>query len=183
MSPTDRAVWLVNRERADRSVPLLNGSENNVTMVAGLYAEYLLSHNTFSHDADGRDPWQRLNDNRAIGACHDFLGVAENLVVMAGPGPSYQPFPLERAIYSWMYEGQSSSWGHRHMLLWRSYTDNGGWRGVEGFLGIGIAGGGPYQGPFDRAYPYADIVVLNVFDPCAAWAYPAPRSYLPAVGR
>jgi uncharacterized protein YkwD len=84
----EKALWLINRERIDRGVYPLHGLETNVTSVAQDYAEYLIDHNAFSHDADGRDPWERLNDNPAIGACHDFLTVAENLTAFGPVAPA-----------------------------------------------------------------------------------------------
>jgi hypothetical protein len=50
---------------------------------------------------------------------------------------------------------------------------------------MGRASGGPYQGPFSQSWPYATIVVMNVFDPCATWQTPvlSPRAYLPALRR
>jgi uncharacterized protein YkwD len=164
-----KALWLINRERVDRSVHPLHGLETNVTSVAQDYAEYLIDHNAFGHDADGRDPWERLNDNPAIGACHDFLSVAENLAVFWTPGTSI-PLPVERAVYTWMYEGTSSSWGHRHAILWYPYNDNSGLAGQEGFLGIG-RDSGPHQG-----WNHAEMIVMNVFDPCSTWVYEPPTS-------
>ena len=160
----EKALWLINRERMDRSVHPLHGLETNVTSVAQNYAEYLIDHNAFGHDADGRDPWERLNDNPAIGACHDFLSVAENLVVFWTSGTSI-PLPVERAVYTWMYEGTSSGWGHRHAILWYPYNDNSGLAGQEGFLGIG-RDSGPHQG-----WNHAEMIVMNVFDPCSTWVY------------
>ncbi|MCG7852354.1 MAG: hypothetical protein MIO92_07515, partial [Methanosarcinaceae archaeon] len=49
--------------------------------------------------------------------------------------------------------------------LWFPYTDNSGTPGMEGFLGIGRANGGPYQGPFSAPWNYAEIIVMNVFTP------------------
>ena len=31
--------------------------------------------------------------------------------------------------------------------------------------------GGPYQGPFSQPYNFAELIVMNVFDPCSAWDY------------
>jgi hypothetical protein len=72
-------------------------------------------------------------------------------------------------MYMWMYEDAGSGWGHRHAILWYPYNDNSGSPGSEGFFGIGRASGGPYQGPFPDAWPCAEIIVMNVFDPCATW--------------
>jgi len=70
-----------------------------------------------------------------------------------------------------MYDDSSSGWEHRHTVLWFPYNDNSGTPGMEGFLGIGRANGGPYQGPFSNPWNYAEIVVMNVFDPCSTWDY------------
>ena len=69
----------------------------------------------------------------------------------------------------WMYDDSGSSWGHRHTVLWYPYHDNSGLTGKEGFLGIGRASGGPYQGPFSTSWPFAELIVMNVFDPCSTW--------------
>ncbi len=168
MSDGEKALWLINRERLDRSVEALHGIETNVTGMAQYYADYLLENNKFSHDADGRTPWQRLSDNPTIGACQDFLNIAENLAVFWTGGGSI-PLPVERAVYNWMYDDSTASipWGHRHAVLWYPYNDNSGPNGVEGFLGIGRASG-PHKG-----YNFGEIIVMNVFDPCEDWIYPA----------
>jgi hypothetical protein len=115
-------------------------------------------------------PWQRLDANAAIGACHDDLSVSENLAVFVTSGSSI-PMPVERSIYMWMYEDAGSHWGHRHAILWYPYNDNSGTSGMEGFLGIGRAYGGPYQGPFSQPWNFAELIVMNVFDPCEDWFY------------
>ena len=160
-SPGEKALWLINRERIDRGIAPLQGLEANVAQVAQDYAQYLLDHDAFAHDADGQSPHDRLNDNPAIDACHDFLGVAENLAVLWGEWT----LPIERSVYMWMYADSDQQWGHRHAVLWYPYNDNSGAQGVEGFLGVGLASG-EHQGWSD-----ADIIVMDVFDPCATWAY------------
>ena len=173
MSDGEKALWLINRERIDRGVAPLQGLEANVSGVAQYYADYLLDHNVWGHTSDGRSPWERLEDNPAIGACHDFLSIAENLAVFVTSGSSI-PLPIERSIYMWMYEDDGSSWGHRHAILWYPYTDNSGTAGSEGFLGIGRANGGPYRGPFSQSWNFAEMIVMNVFDPCATWSDAPP---------
>jgi len=163
MSDGEKVLWLTNRERSDRGVDPLSGVEANVTGVAETYAHYLLDHDAWGHTADGRDPWERLADNPDIGSCHDFLAVAENLAAFAASGGSI-PLPVEQSVYEWMYKDTASSWGHRHTILWYPYNDNSGAAGMEGFLGIGRASGSW------QSYPVAEIMVMNVFDPCAGWA-------------
>ena len=161
MIDAEKALWLINRERIDRGVDPLHGLESNVMAVAQNYAQYLMDNNAFSHYADGQTPWDRLDSNPAIGACHDFLGVAENLAVLWGGWP----LPVERSIYRWMYDDSGSGWGHRHAILWYPYNDNSGHSGMEGFLGIGRASG------THSGYPNSDIIVMNIFDPCQSWQY------------
>ena len=160
-SAGEKALWLINRERVDRGIAPLHGLETHVAQVAHDYAQFLLDHDAFAHDADGRSPWERLDNDPAIDACHDFLGVAENLAVLWGGWT----LPIERAVYMWMYDDSGSYWGHRHAVLWYPYNDNSGALGVEGFMGIGLATG-EHQGWSD-----SDIIVMNVFDPCASWTY------------
>jgi uncharacterized protein YkwD len=176
-SNSEKALWLINRERQDRGVKKLHGVETNVISVAQNYANYLLAHNVFSHTADGHDPWWRLNQNPDIGACHDFLNVAENLFYMVTSGTSIQ-LPVEQAVYYWMYYDSGSAWGHRIAILWYPYNDNSGTAGIEGFMGIGRAHG-PYMG-----WNFGEVIVMNVFDPCASWVYGGvtplpPRLWLP----
>ena len=163
MSDADKALWLTNRERIDRGVDPLEGTEVNVTGVAETYAHYMLDNDCWGHECDGRTPWGRLADNPDIGACHDFLSVAENLAAFAASGGSI-PLPVERSVYMWMYEDTAASWGHRHTIVWYPYNDNSGSSGTEGFLGIGRASGSW------QSYPVAEIIVMNVFDPCSNWA-------------
>ena len=83
---------------------------------------------------------------------------------------------VERAVYFWMYEDKAYGWGHRHALLWNAFNDNSGSAGKEGFIGLGHARGA-YTHPSDPTktrWPNADMIVLNIFDPCASWAYAAP---------
>jgi hypothetical protein len=157
----EKALWLINRERLDRSVHALLGLETNVTSVAQYYADYLMANNAFGHYEDGLSPWERLNTNPAINACHDYLPIAENLQVLWG-GWTLQ---IERTIYSWMYDDSGSGWGHRHAVLWYPYNDNSVPTGVEGFLGMGHSTG-THQG-----WSNSDIFVMNVFDPCTTWVY------------
>jgi hypothetical protein len=166
-SDGEKALWLINAERVDRGVTPLHGVESNVTSVAQYYADYLLDNDLWGHYEDGNSPWERLDANPEIGACHDDLNVAENLAVMVTSGSSI-PLPVEQAVYMWTYVDAGSGWGHRHAILWYPYDDNSGPTGKEGFLGIGRANGGPYQGPFSQPWNFAEMIVMNVFDPCAA---------------
>ena len=169
MSDGEKGLWIINRERIDRGITPLEDIETNVTGVAATYAHFLLDNDAWGHYEDGRSPWERLADNQTIGACHDQLSVSENIAVLVSTGGI--PIPVERSVYMWMYDDAGSGWGHRHAILWYPYNDNSGAPGMEGLLGIGRASGGPYQGPFSNPWPLAEIVVMNVFDPCVDWEY------------
>ncbi len=180
LSDSEKGLWLINLERVDRGVHPLHGVEANVNAVAQTYAQLLLDTDTFGHDEDD-SPWERLNANPTIGACHDYLSVAENLYVSVAYGSI--PLPVEQAIHGWLYDDADSNWGHRHAILWYPYNDNSGDAGKEGFLGIGLARGGPYTGPFSSQWPEAALVVMNVFDPCAAWIYDTPPEPVVTTGQ
>lgn len=177
MSYGERVLWLVNDERVIRGLPPLQGLETNVTAVAQSYAQYLLAENLFAHDGDGRSPHERLHANPVIGACYDFLGISENLYLYASSGTNTPPLLIERMVYQMLYNNADSGWGHRHALLWSSYTENSGESDREGFLGVGIAQGSyTLQGRF---YQNAHMIVLNFFDPCATWVETAPVTPVP----
>ena len=169
MRDGEKALWLINREREDRGLDPMHGVEANVTQVAQNYAQYLFDNNATGHTADGHDPWWRLNQNSAINACHDFLSVAENLAYFWSSADDIA-LPMARSIYMWMYENSASAWGHRHTMLWYPYNDNYGSSPQEGFLGVGRVSG-PHMG-----WPYSEIVVMNVFDPCATGVFYTPSS-------
>ena len=171
MSDDEKALWLINHERIDRGTLPLHSIETNVEGIAQYYAQYLLDNDAWGHEEDGNDPWERLNTNAAINNCHDWLGIAENLAVFVTSGSSIS-LPVERSVFNWMYDdGSCCSWGHRHAILWTAYTNNSGPDETVGFLGIGRASGGPYQGPFPSAWNFAEMIVMNVFDPCSSWDY------------
>lgn len=169
MSDGEKALWLINEERTARGLAPLHGLEANVNAVAQDYADWLMVNNAFAHDADGLSPWERLDANPAIGACHDFLGISENLYFLASTSPNVLPLMLEQALYRMLYEDEGSSWGHRHAMLWVPYTENSDAPDREGFLGIGHAQGGYTLTDSGSYFPNTHIVVMNFFDPCATW--------------
>ena len=173
-SDGEKALWLVNDERTARGLAPLQGLETNVNEVAQAYAEWLLANNKFDHDADGHTPWERLDAKPAIAACHDFLGIAENLYYQGTTSPDGIPLVIEQAVYTLIYADASSQWGHRHAFLWTPYTDNSGVADREGYMGVGHARGS-YVSPFDgNTYPYTDMIVINFFDPCSTWVEAPP---------
>jgi hypothetical protein len=178
-SDGEKALWLVNDERVARGLAPLQGLENNVNDVAQAYAEWLLANNKFAHDADGRTPVARMNTKAAIAACHDVLGIYENLYFQGTTSADGIPLVIEQAVYMWIYSDAAYGWGHRHAALWTPYTENSGAADREGFVGVGHARGS-YVSPFDgKTYPYTDMIVMNFFDPCATWVTTTPEPLPP----
>ena len=77
MTDGEKSLWLINQERIARGVTPLDNLESNVTSVAQYYADYLLNNDAWGHYEDGNSPWERLENNPTINACHDFLSVSE----------------------------------------------------------------------------------------------------------
>lgn len=181
MSAPDRAAWLINSERAAHGVARMDDADLRPNSVSQAYAQYLIDHDAFSHTADGNSPGQRLYANNAINACHDNAW-SENLFVFVSSANNIA-LGTERAVYGWLYDDSCSAWGHRHNLLYYPYNDNSGQAGQEGLMGIGRATGTQYKGPFASRWNYAEIIVFDAFDPCAAWNYNLSRVFLPLLQR
>ena len=174
----EKAIFIINEERRARGIIELESIDPVVTDVAQTFAHWLLENDGWGHeqdvDGDGVDesPWDRLHNDSAIApaeisACHDFLGIGENLAVYVSSNPNHQPVEnVARAIYDWLYADASSEWGHRHALLWEDFADNSGEVGREGAMGIAVVRNGPYRGPFAETWPTAAMIVFNVYDPC-----------------
>ena len=110
MTDGEKSLWLINQERIARGVTPLDDIESNVNSVAQYYADYLLDNDAWGHYEDGYSPWERLENNPTINACHDRLDVSENIAVFVTGGSSI-PLPIERSIYMWLYDDAGSSWG------------------------------------------------------------------------
>ena len=174
MTDGEKALWLINEERKARGLQPLHGVEGNVTAVAQGFAEWMLANNRWGHYSDEMGPPGRLGQNPAIAACHDNFLLMENLFVIGTTGNNIA-LPVERAVYNWMYNDSHKEWGHRHLILYHSFFENSAAEDREGFIGIGRASGGPYT-VNNTAFPAAEIIVLNMFDPCKNWNYRAVTS-------
>ena len=160
-----KALYILNKERYDRGIKPFEGISPDVVVVASDYAELLYGTSTFSHTEDG-SPWDRLDSVAEINASKDFLNVAENLFVAGGS--DYTQNPIAQAIYNWIYNDSSSSWGHRNFCLVTGLNDNSGIAGVEGLIGIGIETGENYNYTGFSGFK-STIVVMNAFDPSSTW--------------
>ncbi len=110
------------------------------------------------------------------GACHEFIARAENLAFYAVSGTTTIPLPLERAIYTFIYDDASSNWGHREAALLQDetlsqagsgwgFSNNFGNSNNEGYLGVYVRGSADYK-PFPNFNSsFATLVVMNIFDP------------------
>ncbi len=118
-------------------------------------------------------------------SCHEFLSRSENLAYYASTAPI--PMPIERSIYSFIYDDASSHWGHREAILlqdnglgyedkapgFTGYANNHGSTASEGFMGFYLRESNKdddpnntYQ-PFGSGFKYGTVVVMNFFDPVA----------------
>ena len=70
MSDNAKALWLIDSERKARGINHLHGYESNITQVAQDYADWLLANDEWGHNADGKGPAVRKQENPAItGIC------------------------------------------------------------------------------------------------------------------
>ncbi len=177
MSDNEQMLWLLNEERTARGLIPFENYEENVTGIAQYYAQYLIDNDAWGHDADGNNPWDRLYSNEAIGNCHDFIPYLEcNFVMVRNDDNFYNV--LAHAVYFFMYtDDECCSWVHRHSLLWDDFNDNSGEEGSEGFLGVGHAYGTDYTGSFSQSWEFAQLLVLNMFDPCENWEAAGIQDY------
>ena len=180
MSDNDKALFLINKERTDRAnmqpgvigLPL-TGILPELDDLSQYYADFELANDKTGHNADGQSPFDRINRWPVIDGCHEFLARAENIAYFWQSSGTI-PMPVERAVYNWIYVDSASSWGHREAVLLQDktvdghgspygYDNNAGGAATEGYLGIGVAIGGPHQG-----WNSAAIVVMNIIDPKAS---------------
>ncbi len=166
-SNSEKALYLINAERVARGLLPFEAVSNNIVTIAQNYADFLLTNNKWGHNEQG-SPSDRLNSDPAISGCSEsgtWTNGPENLSVFVQTGPPIS-LPIERSVYGWIYDDAGSTWGHRNTCFELFNNNFLGSVGSEGFIGIGIAIGGPYQGPFTEPWNHAAIVVFNFVDPC-----------------
>ncbi|MEB4591017.1 Ig-like domain-containing protein [Candidatus Thiothrix sp. Deng01] len=194
MTDDAKALFLINAERTGRTGMMPNviglplaGIESHVDTTAQNYAILLHDNDLTGHyqpsgNSSTDNPDQRIS--ATVGAaCKEFTTRAENLAYFAAysgtpMGASSIPLPVERAIYNWIYNDASSSWGHREAVLLQDtplsnptqswgFKNNNGSAAHEGFLGFYRIGSTDYT-PFGTSplpYSYGVAVVMNIFDP------------------
>lgn len=101
-------VGLINKDRGANGLPSI--SENGrLADLARNYAQYLVSHGAFSHEADGRDPLQRAKASGIAG------GIAENLAFESRIKPDKES--VIAAQQKFMNEPPNQK-NHRGNILW-----------------------------------------------------------------
>ncbi|MEZ0539128.1 T9SS type A sorting domain-containing protein [Fibrella arboris] len=189
----EKAYTLLNAERTARAgITYASGtvlglpfeaSDANLSAMAQAHANYLKANNLFTHTgAGGTSPFQRIQAvyPQTTPACSEFLARAENIAIFASSGSSGNPLIIERAIYNWIYNDSSSSWGHREACLSQDkdltnnsslygFKNNYGSSASEGFVSIATAGATDGSYPyFGAGFPSVDVVVLMIMDPVSS---------------
>ncbi len=180
MTSGEKVLYLVNKARCDRGIKPFEGLDETITSVAQNYAHYLATHpdryKADPHDADGRTPWERMQQDAGVdvGTNADFFRYGENIASLA-IGTSVHTYPLvpepeAKAVYGWLYEdvtGQSSPYGHRKFILANKLVENSGDPDKEGVIGTGIATRNYIDN--DNNYWTEKIIVMDGFDPKSNW--------------
>ncbi len=170
MTNSEKALFIINAERVVRGLLPFGAVSSKIVTISQDYADFLLANNVFDHTENGT-PTDRLNGDTAINGCEEkgyFYGPECLAAYVQSDGTV--PLPVERAVYGWIYVDSGSSWGHRNTCF-ALFNNDYGSSSDEGFIGVGLATGGPWSG-FGDKWPVAAIVVFDFVDPC-------PTSTLP----
>jgi len=179
MSQEERALYILNKERADRGLKPFEGVEainrdfsgsNPKTLadIAQGYANTLWSKTTLEHNLDGTVD-ERLNRVDSL-KNREHIPYNENLYA-EGNNYKLDDIPLIRAIYNWIYADANPAvgepWGHRAMCLMKVENDNFGAKGAEGIIAFGIKQGNDYAANPNNYK--SSLVVMNAINPPANW--------------
>jgi len=175
MSDSEKALYLINSERCARGIRPYEAIDTGVeSSPAQTYAEYLRDNNVFGHEEDGRNPWQRLEEDAGVdvGSNADFFSYGENLAYQASGNSAAYPTvyePVAVSVYNWIYadkDDTSGSYGHRKFAFATGLVENFGKENKEGLVGVGVA---TAQYEKDGYYWTKVYTVLNGFDPNENW--------------
>lgn len=131
-----QTLILVNAERQDRGLSALQLDDTLLSQIDFNHSLEMAQYNYQNHPSPinqpggKNDPFTRLTVNPAINGHESAL--AENI--------AWGWSTAAQAVYTFMYQDASSSWGHRQNIL--GYI--GGTPGHYSWLGIGIAKGGSF---------------------------------------
>lgn len=183
------ALYIHNSERGARGVASLYGVEDHLDAVAQAHSAWQISTEVFAHGGDptlgsnssyavcgseddqcgtgipGSSPFDRMNQNAPLSG--NWQSESENIAVSVTSGSSISSLmTLVTGMYRFMYNDAGSAWGHRHNML-NTYTDDWGDAGNEGFIGVGVAQGGPYKScAFGcNSWNLAAIATIDYYDP------------------
>jgi len=177
-SDSEKALYLINSERCARGIRIFEGIDTSIiTAPAQKYADYLKDNNTWGHYEDGRDPWERLEEDAGVivsgeSANADFFKYGENLAYIAyGTTENYPSIyePVAISVYGWLYadkDDTDSEYGHRKFLLATGLNENFGETNKEGLIGVGVSTLQYEENGFKMTKIYT---VLNAFDPNQNW--------------
>lgn len=157
---TTKMFELINEERLARGISEFKGISQTLNTISQSYADTLINYSKIGHRTYGGNSWNRIASDPKISTCYERIDYAENISWFKS-NIGYQPFYIERSVFTWLYNDARHDWRHRHMLLYRNFTYNN--ESSEGLIGVGVA-----HGPM-KAYKYNTIVILNLFDPCKKW--------------
>lgn len=101
-------VGLINKDRGSNGLPSISDN-SRLSDLARNYAQYLITHGGFSHEADGRDPLQRAKASGISG------GIAENLAFESRIKPDKDS--VIAAQRKFMNEPPNQK-NHRGNILW-----------------------------------------------------------------
>ncbi|GEM_PF-2631890 len=175
MSDSEKALYLINSERCARGIRPYEAIDTGVeSSPAQTYAEYLRDNNVFGHEEDGRDPWQRLEEDAGVivGTNADIFVYGENLAYQASGNSAAYPTvyePVAVSVYNWIYadkDDTGGNYGHRKFAFATGLVENFGKENKEGLVGVGVA---TAQYEKDGYYWTKVYTVLNGFDPNENW--------------
>lgn len=139
-TPQMQMLLLFNAERQDRGLPALQLDSTLLSQISLNHSKEFVQYNYFAHPSAINQPGgkndsiSRVTVNPAVNG-HNTNCCAE--IIAAG-----QTTPAE-AVYDWMYQDSSSSWGHRQNILgFNAGIDANA--GHYTWVGIGIATGGSF---------------------------------------
>ena len=132
-----------------------------------------LMNSKFVHEYNGSTPYSRLNAKPVINACHDALGVSENLYFIGTTVPAATRCQLSRLSIHGCTMTRPTAGDTDMPYYGRPITKTAGCPAGKGSSAL-VMLAAAIPRPLTVTYPDTDLIVMNVFDPCAQWQYAAP---------
>ncbi len=168
-TPQQQVFVLYNAERQDRGLGTLTLDITLMSQIDVNHSQEMNQYGYFAHSSPINNPppaasiFDRLTVNPAI--ANNCCNLGENI---AGNGSA------AAAVFEWMYDDGSSSFGHRHSIL--GYTGGGGF-GNYNWVGVGVSTSSVYGLFFTTDFLQAN----NRYMPPAATDTSAPTMSAPTV--